>query len=150
MRADGISMMSNDATFEAGMAKANCGAQMMGAGANLIATDAQVIVGVAGMLPSVGRIAAEGGALRSFATAEPKHHVFPQQFRQEFGKLGIDIDRYTLQMPQGVHSEIHSMGWNADWEEFLAGGPTAAEAYDFAANMMHEYDLFRYLPFREY
>lgn len=56
-------------------------------------------------------------------------------------------------MPRGVHEGIHAAGYNADWAEFLFGGqnlPGAEETQVFAEGMMHEYDLFRYLPFKIY
>jgi hypothetical protein len=68
MRANGIAMMANDATFEAGAAKAACGSQLMAAGANVTGTDAQVLVGAASMLsgiraPSGGSTFIRGGSM---------------------------------------------------------------------------------------
>jgi hypothetical protein len=58
-----ISMMSNDATVEAGMAKANCGASMMGAGASVIAMDAAVISGAIQMGTNATKLAVTGPSL---------------------------------------------------------------------------------------
>jgi hypothetical protein len=42
----------------------------------------------------------------------PRHHVFPQEHRKWFEERGIDIDKYTLELDQGTHSALHTMGWN--------------------------------------
>jgi hypothetical protein len=51
-----------------------------------------------------------------------QHHVFSQEFRDQFAERGVDIDAFTIDIDPGehlgqVHSE-HVHDWNASWEDF--------------------------------
>src|SRR5690606_28941598 len=46
------------------------------------------------------------------------HHMCPQAFRSRVGDL-IDDPEFGLLMRQRDHSDLHSAGWNADWEDWL-------------------------------
>ncbi|MCL6533176.1 MAG: TIGR02269 family lipoprotein, partial [Armatimonadetes bacterium] len=53
----------------------------------------------------------------SFASRRFLHHIFPQQLREAFKKIGIDIDHCVMDVPDWFHSWIHSGGksggmWN--------------------------------------
>lgn len=123
--------------------------------------DAVQATGVAGCSSKRGRIAGRimGGVVLASAGGGPsevvyhKHHVFPQEFATQFQEMGIDIHKWTLEMPANVHREVHSAGWNADWEAFLFQNeelPSPQAAGNLAASLMHDYDLYRYLPFKDY
>ncbi|NOU27758.1 MAG: hypothetical protein HOO96_07640 [Polyangiaceae bacterium] len=53
MRADGISMMANEATFEEGDAKRQCGNNIIGVAMGVAGNDATILVGAAGALPGL-------------------------------------------------------------------------------------------------
>jgi RHS repeat-associated protein len=81
------------------------------------------------------------------------HHVFPQEFAREFGQIGIDIHQFTLELPMGVHQDVHGAGWNADWKDFLEAGtslPSVAQTQAFATELIIEYGLDGYGPLRPY
>ena len=46
--------------------------------------------------------------------AAPKmnlHHIFPQSMKDWFGKRGIDVDQYNVELTQGIHlKEVHGKG----------------------------------------
>ena len=58
------------------------------------------------------------------------HHVFPQQFREEFAKRGINIDSpiYIKLLNQQQHTAIHSAGYNSMWKKFFIDNPFARYA----------------------
>ena len=67
------------------------------------------------------------------------HHGFPQEFRNEFDALGIDIDNYKYKLKAEYHLQrVHGSNrgrnggpFNRFWEEFFAGKhgkPTKANA----------------------
>ena len=41
-----------------------------------------------------------------------RHHIFPQEERKWFEDRGFDIDRLTIELDDGTHSALHTMGWN--------------------------------------
>jgi hypothetical protein len=49
------------------------------------------------------------------------HHVFPQRFRQDFMRIGIDIDEWTVAVPAHKHLKyVHAdHAWNTEWAEWL-------------------------------
>ena len=49
----------------------------------------------------------------------PRHHLFPQQFREWFTQRGGDIDRFTVPQSQGPHSALHTVGWNQNLMETM-------------------------------
>jgi hypothetical protein len=84
------------------------------------------------------------------------HHIFPQQFRDQFERLGIDIDKYTIRLDQitehiplhsGVeYSGVETEGWagtyNDHWAVFLdQPGITAKDAFEFAAEFLNDLGL---------
>jgi RHS repeat-associated protein len=77
------------------------------------------------------------------------HHIFPQEFREEFERMGIDdIDQYTIPLNPEVHRIIHSGGWyggkyydmyNDEWGMWINEGErTAEEAGEFAADLLNQ------------
>ena len=91
------------------------------------------------------------------AESTQRHHLFPQQFRPDFARVGIDIDQHTVALPTTTHlSAVHRRGgfvgpgnvdlpgqWNQLWTEFWDTNPdaTAKEAYQFAGRLMDEFGL---------
>ncbi|MGE3311447.1 MAG: DUF2380 domain-containing protein [Limisphaerales bacterium] len=66
---------------------------------------------------------AEVTANQPFATEQ--HHVFPQQYREEFAEQGIDVDRYTIDVDRDNHQGvIHAAdefgNRNPDWTDYYA------------------------------
>jgi len=84
-----------------------------------------------------------------------KHHIFnkfrgaspsSQKYRDFFRRRGIDVDRYTVEIPEKMHQEfIHRAegNWTTRWKEWIDAHPnaTATEVYQFAGQMMDEYGL---------
>jgi len=86
-----------------------------------------------------------------------KHHAFAQEFNVEFDEIfkdsGESIHDYTIPLPEGLHFEVHSQGWNAEWLDFIHEGesyPTLEQTKDHAVMMIFEYNLQDYLPFVKY
>jgi len=46
------------------------------------------------------------------AARPPRHHVFPQEYRDWFDARNFDIDKITVELDRGTHSAIHTMGSN--------------------------------------
>lgn len=80
------------------------------------------------------------------------HHIFPQQFRELFQKMGIDIDKFTVSVPQntthlkGIHGNGFNQmpgSWNKQWSQFFKDNPgaTAKDAYQFGGSLMDKYGL---------
>jgi hypothetical protein len=64
-----------------------------------------------------------------------RHHVFARQFRQEFLRLGIQIDEYVVPMTPSAHGVIHNW-WNQQWRAFFQDpNVTATDARLKAAEM---------------
>jgi hypothetical protein len=81
------------------------------------------------------------------ATRIPRHHLFPQPYREWFRDHKIDIDRYTIEMTWGWHSAIHTMGWNRKVREFkdleaLRGKPyTRMHIFRFINELRRDFNL---------
>lgn len=62
------------------------------------------------------------------------HHVFPQQFSEDFKNMGIDIDQYTIPLTKRDHLGVGKglrkipSGWNEQWGEFLKANPNATKS----------------------
>jgi RHS repeat-associated protein len=80
------------------------------------------------------------------------HHLFPQQFRDAFKKMGINIDDFTVSVPQntthlkGLHGKGFNElpgGWNKAWQQFFTDNPgaTAKDAFQFGGSLMDKYGL---------
>ena len=69
------------------------------------------------------------------------HHIYPQQFRSEFEKMGINIDKYTIKILKKYHKNHKAI--NKSWEEFFAKhkNPTKAEVEEFAKAMLKKYNF---------
>jgi hypothetical protein len=88
----------------------------------------------------------EVGSTASNKTEWIKHHVFPQQFRKYFEKAGINIDRFTIQIPKSYHIDFVHPRWNNDWEAYLTinNDPTKAQLFEFGMQMINAYGLRQY------
>jgi len=76
------------------------------------------------------------------------HHEYPQQFRGQFARAGIDIDapQNGRVIPAREHLRMHGQGYNADWAGFFAQRPnaTASEIAGFKGVMTVRYGLAAY------
>src|SRR6478736_3880494 len=88
--------------------------------------------------PAPGNVGAAAPDPRS-----PRHHIFPQQYRAEFERAGIDIDEYTIEMSQDEHQALHSNGWNQEWGDFFdeTPNPSADQIRNFASELLNEAGL---------
>jgi len=80
------------------------------------------------------------------------HHIFPQEYVNEFEYLGIEIDDFTVKLPWDKHigrRGIHkNLDWNGEWGEFFEKVPNtltddqrlewAYKAIDKAIELMQE------------
>jgi len=65
------------------------------------------------------------------STAVEEHHLLPRQFKAQFDRAGLDVERFTINLskaehrlkPDGLHTG--SDNWNANWKEFFQLNPTA-------------------------
>jgi RHS repeat-associated protein len=84
-----------------------------------------------------------GGRVSLPATHD--HHIFVQQRRADFLKLGIDVDEYTITISAKKHIELHSGGdYNWEWEEFFHGEgarPSYEGAFEFALDLLYQYGI---------
>jgi RHS repeat-associated protein len=103
-----------------------------------------------------GAVGKRGGlvVLKNSGRTWPQHHIFPQAFRNQFARMGINIDKFTLKIPSKLHSFLHAQGdkafpggvWNGAWKDFFKMNPNATieDAYKFAAELMTKYGLSDY------
>ncbi len=68
----------------------------------------------------------ERGALKAKDEALQVHHVFPQKFREEFLKLGINPDNPLFTVEVGPEQQGWSALYNKVWGEFLTVHPDAS------------------------
>jgi RHS repeat-associated protein len=113
----------------------------------------------------------ETGARGAGVTRKPRHHVFPQEFRDWFRARGFigkrDIDNFTLELDQSTHEAIHGGGnfrlgkeWEGEWnrqlmarlvqrEKLLRRNLTFDEVFETGQEMMKDYGLEGpFIPFR--
>jgi hypothetical protein len=104
--------------------------------------------------------ALESGAInpatpyRAGATRPPRHHIFPRQHADWFKARGVDVDRYTLPLDEGMHQALHYGGgpakgggfWNAEIrsrlmnrEASLGRQLTKREILQIGAQMRRQY-----------
>jgi uncharacterized lipoprotein (TIGR02269 family) len=89
------------------------------------------------------------------------HHIFPQepQLARWFRGQGINIHRYTIPIPQSLHTYLHSGGpsggmWNASWREFVRAHTNEANVphdviWRHALELMSRYKLVGpFVPYR--
>jgi hypothetical protein len=72
------------------------------------------------------------------AARPPRHHLFPQDNWEWFNAHEITIDRYTIEMNEGEHSAIHTMGWNRKVQDFIDQEGLYGERYT-------RWDIFRFM-----
>lgn len=69
------------------------------------------------------------------------HHIFPKEFETQFKEAGLWVHdpRLMAPVPDGLHTQVHSSGYNAEWAEFLETGPDYDEVIEKAREMVIEY-----------
>jgi hypothetical protein len=103
------------------------------------------------LAPKVSDLPSEVAATTEAVVRDSEfHHIFPQEFRDEFERMGIDIDQFTIELPKGLHHLLHfyeGTAWEAapfndEWGMwFNEGQKTAEDAYQFAAELLNELNL---------
>ena len=101
----------------------------------------------------------DGGVWVHNAPCIQRHHIFPQQFKRFFQRIGINIHDWTVELGVGEHlSGVHGVGgypfpngypgttpgrYNALWDAWIQAHPNAnaSEAYAFARQMMRRFGL---------
>ncbi len=132
-RSAGLSMMSNDATFEQGMAKYNCGNAMIAAGAGITGTDAAVIVGAAQAVLGAASAARGGGSYSSVRSANQggEVHHMPSwgAMKQWEGNPfsydrapGILMDKADHMITESYGSSAAAQSWQASSAQMLNDG----------------------------
>jgi hypothetical protein len=123
-----------------------------------------------GGIPTIPTIGGGGGAPTIRALLPPgnvtpkmiKHHIFnkfrgsspnSQVYRNFFKKHGINVDNYTVEIPESLHKHLHKSGnnWTTRWKNWIDANPNATtkEVYQFAGSLMDEYGL-NHLPIVKY
>ncbi|KFE71341.1 putative lipoprotein [Hyalangium minutum] len=99
------------------------------------------------MLPSQKALLEEAAKERS--KPHEKHHIFPQAFREWFGKQGIAVDAYVIPLKVEKHRSIHrgerGGPWNEAWRQFINArlqGAPKEEIYRHAGQLIYEFELF--------
>jgi RHS repeat-associated protein len=75
------------------------------------------------------------------------HHIFPREFREEFQKIGIDVEKYAITIPSNQHmgeNGLHkNLDYNNQWYVFFYGKekPTQAEAAGLVSWLLHQAGL---------
>ena len=93
-----------------------------------------------------------------------KHHIFnkfrgssskSQKYRDFFKTHRIDVDQYTVEIPESIHNDlIHRAGnnWTTRWKQWIDANPDAStkEVYQFGGQLMDEYGLsgLKIVPYR--
>jgi hypothetical protein len=62
-----------------------------------------------------------------------QHHRLPQQFKKQFEKAGLDIEKYKMPLdkadhrlkPNGLHTGTNN--WNKQWDDFFEQYPDAKQ-----------------------
>jgi RHS repeat-associated protein len=80
-----------------------------------------------------------------------QHHLMPRQFKEFFGKRGIDIDAHVVSLGEkshltGVHGKgLGNMpgGWNKEWAGWISKNPNASakDVYQQLGTMMDRYKI---------
>jgi hypothetical protein len=117
---------------------------------------------VLGERPEVDAIN-HSNSFRMGLTRQPRHHVFPQEHRQFFEERGftgdLDIDNFTVELPESAHQAIHGGGnwrlgrkWEGEWnnrvitdlqkiEMQIGRTLTRDEIFDEVQKLMKRYEI---------
>jgi RHS repeat-associated protein len=105
-----------------------------------------VVPAAAGATYRGGRAAARAGGA---ATRIERHHQLPRAFRQQFERAGLDIEKFTVDLPVDAHrlkpGGLHtgSDNWNKQWKGFFEqnDNPTQQQILDQLDRMRREFGL---------
>jgi hypothetical protein len=92
-----------------------------------------------------------------------KHHIFnkfrgespaSQKYRDFFTKHSIDVDNYTVSIPETLHrTQIHKAekNWTTEWKRWIDKNPNAEtqKVYQFGGVLMDRYNI-NHLPLIPY
>ena len=79
----------------------------------------------------------------------------PQVYRDFFKKHGIDVDKFTVKIPESLHKQVHAAGrnWTTRWKRWIDANPNATtkEVYQHGGRLMDEYGLSRFplVPYKD-
>jgi RHS repeat-associated protein len=82
--------------------------------------------------------------------ADPFHHLLPQRsdLAGEFAARGINVHKFTMQIPKGAHMQIHKGAprggvWNKAWENYFKENPdaTAEDIYKFTGELIYRFQV---------
>lgn len=77
---------------------------------------------------AVDRAGDAARAARAAAFVE-RHHLLPREFADNFAKVGLDIEKFVIKLPQDAHrlkpGGLHTgeANWNAMWAQFFREHP---------------------------
>jgi hypothetical protein len=70
------------------------------------------------------------------------HHVFPQKFKQEFAKRGININNPKFGSWWEASSYLkNAKAYNTQWQNFLNTNPNTSQIFKFGRQLMNQYGL---------
>jgi hypothetical protein len=80
------------------------------------------------------------------------HHLLPREFRRQFARAGLDIQKFRIPLLQGEHTGraggIHGgvsreASWNGHWDRFFRDtvNPSAQQILDHLAQMRRQFGI---------
>jgi RHS repeat-associated protein len=120
-----------------------------------LGTAGGVLLGAAALLPGIPNVNAirrggrAAGAAAGAASRIERHHQLPRAFRQQFERAGLDIERFTVDLPADAHrfkpGGLHTGpdNWNNQWKQFFrqTENPTQQQILDQLGRMRREFGL---------
>ena len=91
--------------------------------------------------------AVDAGKQAVQAITTEKHHIFPKALHEAFEAVGIKVNKYTVEIPKAVHTEIGRGGrggpWYSAWADWLSthGGATAEDMYKYAGELLYSFGI---------
>jgi hypothetical protein len=75
----------------------------------------------------------------------------PRQFKEQFERVGLNIENYTIDLPRDFHKNVHGRGggeawinsWNQQWDRFFRKNidPSASEILKNLNKMKKEFGI---------
>ena len=97
------------------------------------------VLGITKGLSSIGKATKVVNKVEDVAEGAGKtgiieqHHLLPQQFKKQFEKAGLDIEKYKIPLdkadhrlkPDGLHTGTNN--WNKQWTDFFKQNPNVRQ-----------------------
>jgi RHS repeat-associated protein len=97
------------------------------------------------------RAAATASKAAKAAEKCEKHHLLPRQFANNFKKVGLNPDDYTMDLPaaqhrltpDGIHTGPAADSWNGQWSQFFQNNPnyTQQDVLNQLSSMQQQFGL---------